>query len=80
MNEAIVDLRMNSVLIPKTQTPNGRRSVDNLKELSQVIWKWIKRIWNYLKEQNEIAIQHHKAIQARRDEFYAKHYWHIRHW
>jgi len=40
-----------------------------LKKFTVSVWKWIKH-------QNDLAIEHHKAVEAAKDEFYRKHYHH----
>ncbi len=42
------------------------------------IWRGLKRVWQYLVEQNELAAEHHRALQMAKDEFYVKNYWCIR--
>lgn len=38
----------------------------------------LKRVWEYLKEQDRLATEHHRALQLAKDEFYTKNYWCIR--
>ncbi len=42
------------------------------------LWLGLKKVWQYLVEQNDLAAEHHRALQMAKDEFYVKNYWCIR--
>jgi len=62
--------------------PLGRPILEQTKNIlifvGVKLWSGVKKVWNYLKEQNELAIEHHRALQNAKDEFYLKNYWCIR--